>query len=279
LNHVVATIVLVVFSSICVASAQDAPNTWPRFRATDVDAPPITTAISVSPIRLLADQDFAPWSFTLDDGTLTGISVELARAACTEAGLTCNIVATPHDQLLQRLDKGEGEMIITGLKLTDSMLNTHNATKPYFRSIARFMMAKGTELKALDPRSLAGMRLGVVKNTAHHAFLLNHYSRSALIAYDSPAAFFAALKQKQIDVGFGDAMAMAFWSASPSALDCCETLGGAVLDVDTFSRPLVFLARQDLIVLRDRIDDALDSLENKGQTAALFLRFLPAPIW
>ena len=57
----------------------------PRFRSIDADAPH-AERLPLPTLRLLAEPDYAPWSFTLDDGTLAGISVDLARAACTEAG-------------------------------------------------------------------------------------------------------------------------------------------------------------------------------------------------
>ena len=44
-------------------------------------------------VRLLAEPDFAPWSFALDDGTMSGISVDLALLACEEAGLACEVRA------------------------------------------------------------------------------------------------------------------------------------------------------------------------------------------
>ena len=60
---------------------------------------------------------------------------------------------------------------------------------------------------------------------------------------------------------------------------CCTGLGGAVLDPETFSRPLVYIFRKDKAAVRDRLDEALDQLEEKGATAEIFERYLPAPIW
>jgi polar amino acid transport system substrate-binding protein len=280
LNRVVTTVALIALSPIVSSFAQDQNiNAMPRFRLADVDAAPTTTAIPTSPINLLADENFAPWSFKLADGTLTGISVELARSACVELGLTCTVIPAPHDQLLARLGAREAEMIVTGLKISDQIIVSHNATKPYFRSMARFVKSKATTLPDLTPRDLAGQRIGVVKNTSHHLFLQTHYSRSALIAYDTAQALYDAMRQAQVDVAFGDAIAMGFWMASPQAQNCCDALGKALLDFATFSRPLVFLAHRDQATLRDRFDDALDNLESKGQTAEIFQRFLPLPIW
>jgi polar amino acid transport system substrate-binding protein len=250
----------------------------PRFRAIDADAPH-ASKLPLPAVRLLAEPDFAPWSFTQEDGTLAGISVDLARAACSEAALTCEIMPTPFTGLLPGLQKGEGDVIITGLRLNSDLMANTALTRPYFRAMGRFMMRRGTQIPAADPRSLAGRRIGVVKGTAHEAFLKAHYGKSQLVPEEREAAMYEALRTGALDVAFGDSLRMSFWMNSDGARKCCTGLGGAVVDAETFSRPLVYVVRQDKAAIRDRLDEALDTLEENGTTASIFARYLPAPIW
>lgn len=280
-----ATLAMLLILGALPASAQEQPEApavaqipIPRFRAIDADAPhaertPLPT------IRLLAEPDFAPWSFTLDDGTLAGISVDLARAACTEAGLTCEISATPFTGLLPALLKGDGDAIISGLRLNNDLMTNMALTRPYFRSMGRFMIRRGTQVAAADPRALAGRRVGVVGGTAHEAFLKAHYDKSQLVAQPDEATMFEALRTGSLDVAFGDSLHMSFWMNSDGARKCCAALGGAVIDTETFSRPLVYVVRSDKAAVRDRFDEALDKLEESGTTASIFARYLPAPVW
>ena len=265
--------------------AQDAPDEpavaqvpIPRFRAIDADAPH-ASKLPLPTVRLLAEPDFAPWSFTLEDGTLAGISVDLAKAACAEAGLTCEIVPTPFTGLLPGLQKGDGDMIATGLRLNSDLMANTALTRPYFRAMGRFMMRRGTQIAAADPRTLAGRRIGVVKGTAHEAFLKLHYPKSQLVPEERETVMYEALRTGALDVAFGDALRMSFWMNSDGARKCCVGLGGAVVDAETFSRPLVYVVRQDKAAVRDRLDEALDVLEENGSTASIFARYLPAPIW
>ncbi len=267
------------------ALAQDAPEApaveqvpIPRFRAIDADAPH-ASKLPVPTVRLLAEPDFAPWSFTLEDGSLAGVSVDLARSACAEAGLTCEIIPTPFTSLLPAMQKGEGDAIITGLRLTSDLMTQTALTRPYFRAMGRFMIRRGTQIPAADPRALAGRRIGVVQDTAHEAFLKSHYGKSQLVPETSEAAMYEALRTGALDVAFGDSLRMSFWMNSDGARKCCSGLGGAVVDAETFSRPLVYVVRQDKAAIRDRLDEALDALEENGTTASVFARYLPAPIW
>lgn len=250
----------------------------PRFRAIDADAPH-SPKLPLPPVRLLAEPDFAPWSFTLDDGTLAGISVDLARAACSEAGLTCEVVPTPFTGLLPALQRGEGDVIVSGLRLNNDLMTNTALTRPYFRAMGRFMIRRGTQVGGADPRALAGRRIGVVEGTAHELFLKTYFDKSQLVAEPSDSVMYEALRTGALDVAFGDSLRMSFWMNSDGARKCCAPLGGAVVDADTFSRPLVYVVRQDKAAVRDRLDEALDTLEETGATASIFARYLPAPVW
>lgn len=261
-------------------AAPDSPAAVPipRFRAIDADAP-VTPKLPLPTLKLLAETDFAPWSFTLEDGSFAGISVDLARSACTEADLTCELVPTPFTGLLPALQKGEGDMIVSGLRLNTGLVEGTALTRPYFRSMGRFMIRRGTQIEAADPRSLAGRRVGVVQGTAHEAFLKKHYGKSQLVPQQRETEMYEALRTGALDAAFGDSLRMSFWMNSDGARKCCTGLGGAVMDPETFSRPLVYIVRKDKSAVRDRMDEALDQLEEKGVTAEIFGRYLPAPIW
>ena len=126
---------LLLIESISSACAESVAI--PRFRAGDAAAQK-PEAVTLPEIRLLAETDYAPWSFMGDDGKLQGISADLAMAACTEAGLTCTLVPTPYTALVPTLQKGEGDMIVTGLRLTPNLVSTMQLTRPYFRAMGRF---------------------------------------------------------------------------------------------------------------------------------------------
>jgi polar amino acid transport system substrate-binding protein len=251
---------------------------FPRFRSLDADAPP-TSGPPVGAVRLMAETDFAPWSFTLEDGSLVGISVDLATAACAEAGLTCELQPKPFVGLVPALMKGEGDVIISGLRLNSELVAGTAITRPYFRAIGRFMIRDGTPIPSADPRALAGRRIGVIEATAHAAFLAKYFGKSQIVPYKREAEMYEALRTGALDVAFGDSLRMSFWMNSDGARKCCVGLGGGMIDAETFSRPLVYVARKDMSALRDRLDEALDRLEEKGETAKIFARYLPAPIW
>lgn len=251
---------------------------FPRFRSIDADAPP-ANAPPVTTIKLLAETDFAPWSFTLEDGTIGGISVDIAKSACEDASLVCQIVPTPFIGLVPALSRGEGDVIVSGLRLNADLVSNTVLTRPYFRSTARFVIRKGTQLAGADPKSLVGRRIGVMRGTAHEAFLQKYYGKTTIVPHDREVDMYETLRTGALDMIFGDSIRMSFWMNSDGARNCCQGLGSSMIDAETFSRPLVFVLRKDEESLRDRLDEALDHIEEKGTTGEIFARYLPISIW
>ena len=260
------------------AFAQQEVSFVPRFRHVD----PGSTVVVAKPagiLTLLTDEDFAPWSFRAADGSFKGISVELALAACSEAQIQCQIKAMAHEKLVVSLQAGEGDLIISGLKINQAIADQAALTRPYFVSLGRFMARQGSPLTGPDVRALAGKRLGFVKGSAHGAFIEKYYSRSSLTGFADTAAMYEALRTGIVDAIFGDSIAQAYWSGGSLSRACCASLGKAFVDRETFSRNLVFLAKRDDRQLRDVFDASLDQLEEKNLTAKIFNEYLPGPIW
>ena len=281
LNLWLCTILLI--ANVGSAFGQDAseaklPTVFPGFRYVD----PMGT-VALQPLSgkfiLLADTDFAPWSFLGEDGRLIGISVELAAQACAEAGLSCEIRPSDFASLLSKLRTGEAQGVISGFKLDSAIAKEFALTKPYFHSLGRFAVRTGSPLAAPDIRSLAGRRIGFRANTAHARFLETFYSRSALTPFDTSDSMLEALRTGQVDTIFGDAVQLSFWLRGNASRGCCGFLGKAFVHRETFSRSLSFITRRDKPELRDRLDAALDQMENKGTTAEIFARYLPASVW
>jgi polar amino acid transport system substrate-binding protein len=254
--------------------AEDAPVSFPKFRHVDIGAAAPQDPVSGT-VKLLADADFAPFSFKNGNGALTGISVEIAQAACAELSLTCEIIPLPFTDLLPALSRKDGDAIITGMRNTPDILQNANMTRPYFFSFGRFVARTGTPFENPDARSLAGRRLGFVKATSHQVFLEKYYERSALTPFDSEPALFEALRTGKLDVAFTDSLHASFWIKGQASRGCCKSLGAGFIDRNTFTRGLSFLVRNDRENLREGFDFALDRLEEKNLSSKIFARYLP----
>lgn len=264
-----SVLALVVFADGAVASGD-----FPQFRHVDSGAV-APTDVPVGEIRLLTDEDFAPYSFKNGNGEMTGASVELALLACAEIRLNCMVVAKSFNDLLPALKSGEGDVIISGLRTTKAMMEKITITRPYFFSLGQFIARKGTPFETPDVRSLAGRRVGFVKGTSHQAFLETHFDRAALTPFESEAGLFESLRTGGLDAAFTDSLHAQFWLKGSVSRDCCAVLGSGFIDRATFSRGLSFMVRRDQDVLRESFDYALDRLQTNGASAKIFSHYFP----
>jgi polar amino acid transport system substrate-binding protein len=272
---IVSPLVIVVLWT--AAMAQDGAS-FPRFRFKDPDATRILEP-ETRPLRLLTDRDFAPWSFLDEKGEPRGVSVDLALAACAAAKLSCTATPLAYAELQPALQRGEGDAIISGIRLTAALQDRYRFTKPYFLSTGRFVARAGASLASNDARALTAKRLGFAMNTAHEHFLKRYYAASQLQPFETLDAALEALRTGALDVVFGDSVSLAFWLSGTNSRKCCQSLGKSFIDRESFSRELVYVVPAGRENLRDIFDAALDELEDKGETARIFTAYLPGPVW
>jgi len=261
-----------------VAAQEAAAPGFPLFRHIDSVAKP-PTGFAQRNIRLLTDRDFPPFSYETPEGKTAGVSVDLALAACAELKAACTVIAKPFSQLLPSLLNNEGDVIVSGLRIDATVLKKGAMTRPYFWSLGRFAVRVGSQLRGSDIRSLAGRRIGYVANSSHGAWLEKYYSRSALTAFPSEAEMNEALRTGALDVSFGDGLRLIYWLAGSASRACCKPLDGAFVDRQFFSNNLSFLTRREDAETVKAFDYALDRLQEKKTSAAIFARYLPSGLW
>jgi polar amino acid transport system substrate-binding protein len=262
----------------CSALNAQQSQQHPRYRHID----PAATAPAELPqgiIRLIADEDFAPFSFRAADDSIIGLTVDIARAACAELRLACEVVPRKFSEMLPALQSGEGDVIVSGARSSKSTLATATPTRPFFVSAGAFFKARNATIEGVSPPQLDGRKLGYVRGTAHGAFIEKHYTTASLLPLPTATELFKALHKGEIEVAFTDALTGSFWVRGTEAKNCCIRVGNPFLDRSTFSRGLTFIVRNDRTNLRESLDFALDRLEEKGATAKIFARYFPEPLW
>lgn len=268
----------IAFSALTVAETV-AGYRLPGFRAVEAVSGQIPPVTGDGPVRLLADADFPPYSFASQTGGPSGLTVELALAACAEIKLRCEVSLRPFGELLAALERGEGDVIVSGPRIDEATLDSALMTRPWFRTMARFAAPAGTPLKQSDAVSLQGKRIGVTKDTVHARWLATYYRQSEVVAFESEAKAGEALRTGAVDVLFGDNLRLIYWVAGPVSRDCCRLLGGAYSDFDAFSRNISFLVNAGRPDLRAAFDYGLDMAQTSGATEKIINAYVPLSPW
>jgi polar amino acid transport system substrate-binding protein len=270
----------VIFACICLiinggagsARAQGVaiPNFWdPRGRQERPDLTGLRT------VRFLTEDEFPPLHFAGPDGSPTGFSVELARAACERLAITCTIQARRFNTLLDSLAEGRGDVVTAAIPMTADLRRRFSVTGPYFRTPARFAAVRQRNLPEASARSLDGRAVAVVGGTAHEAYLTTFFPRVTSRSFPNLAAATAALRRGEADYVFADGLGLALWIGGADAADCCTLTGGPYLESRFFGEGIAFIMRRDDETLRRAFNYALQRLWDDGKYAELYLRFFP----
>lgn len=267
-----------VVAVVCSAARADEAYKLPQFRQVTppLEAPQIE---STAPFRLLADADFAPFSFTSAQGAPAGLAVELALAACGAAKIDCEVQLLPYAELLPALAGRAGDAVIAGPRLEAASLVTALATRPYFRTFGRFAAQSGSPLSEATPAALTGKRVGVVKGSLHAVWLAENFPGTQVTLFESEAKLQEALRTGNIEALFGDNLHLIYWLAGGAAKGCCKLLDHAFADPGGFSRNIAFVVRSDRPDLKAALDYGLDSLQLSGDTEKIFNRYVPLNPW
>ncbi len=246
------------------------PSFWdPRAR---ID--PIEIAGSRT-LRVLTSDDFPPLHFAGPGAVPTGFSVELAREICERLRVACTIQARRFEDLLQALDNRQGDVIAAALPIDARLHAEYTVTRPYFRLPARFARRAADEPIEISAEGFAGKRVGVVSGTAHEAFLEAYFP--AVEPVLAPNMFVAQgeLRRGEIDLLFGDGLALALWIGGRASEDCCVFNGGAYLDDHFFGEGIGFVMRRGDEDLKRAFEYAMHRLWEEGKYSEIYLSFFP----
>lgn len=257
------------------ASASDVriPNLWdPKVRMER----PVLPRQRV--IRVITNDDYLPLHFAGPDGVPTGFSVELARAACDLLELSCTVQPRRFDMVLDALASGAGDVLAAAVPVTAELRSRFRVTAPYHRTPARFVAPQTATLE-ISPRALAGRTVGVVGGTAHEAYLTAFFPAAQSKPYVSLTLALGALQRGEVDVLFGDGLALSLWLGGRDSGNCCAFSGGPYLESAYFGEGVGFVMRTEDEALRRAFDYALQQLWDRGTYAELYLRFFPVSFY
>lgn len=247
---------------------QAVPGFWdPRRRP---DRPDMSR---LSVIRFMTEVDYPPFNFTGPDGNPAGFNVDLARLLCEEIKVNCTVQMRRFDTLLDAISSNRGDAIIASIAVTPQIRARVDFTDPYYRSPARFAARRDSAMPEMRPEYLEGRKVGVVAGSTFEAYLKAMFTDAVLQDYPNDEALRQALKQKDVDFIFADAISLAFWLNGTESADCCAFSGGPFVESRYFGEGVGIAVRKGNDTLRQALNWAMFRVWEKGKFTDLWLRY------
>ena len=246
------------------------PGFWdPRRRPERPDLSRIQT------IRFLTDVDYPPFDYAGTDGNPAGLNVDLARLICDEIKISCTIQARPFATLLDALNDNRGDAVIASIAPTAETRRRVDFTDAYYRTPARFVARTDSPIGDVLPERLEGKKIAVIAGTAHEAYLKAMFTEAEVKPYPTAEAAREALRRKEVDLLFGDGIALAFWLNGADSGGCCAFRGGPFLESRFFGEGIGIAVKRGNDLMRLTLNWALFQLWEKGSFTDLWLRYFP----
>jgi len=226
-------------------------------------------------IRFLTDLDYPPFDYPGADGNPAGFNVDLARLICDEIKVSCSIQARPFDTLLDALSDNRGDAVIASIAPNAETRRKADFTDPYYRTPARFVARVDFPVGDVLPERLEGRKIAVVAGTSHEAYLKAMFTEAEVRSYPNAEAAREALRRKEVDLLFGDGIALAFWLNGSDSGGCCAFRGGPFLESRYFGDGVGIGVKRGNDLLRNALNWALFQLWEKGSFTDLWLRYFP----
>jgi polar amino acid transport system substrate-binding protein len=229
----------------------------------------------IQSIRFLTELDYPPFDYAAPDGTPAGFNVDLARLLCDEIKTACTIQARRFDTLLDALGDNRGDAVIASIASTVETRKRADFTDPYYRTPARFVARADSPIHDVLPELVEGKKIAVVAGTAHEAFLKEMFTEAEVRPYANAEAAREALRNKEVDLLFGDGIALAFWLNGTDSAGCCAFRGGPFLESRFFGEGVGIAVKRGNDLLRQALNWALFRQWENGRYTDLWLRYFP----
>jgi polar amino acid transport system substrate-binding protein len=229
----------------------------------------------LQPIRFLTDIDYPPFNYAGADGNPAGFNVDLARLLCDELKVSCTIQARPFGSLLAALNENRGDAVIASIAPTAETRRRADFSDPYYRTPGRFAAPVDSPIVEVLPEKLEGKKIAVVAGTAHEAYLKTMFTEAEVQPYPNADAAREALRRKEVDLLFGDGIALSFWLNGSDSGGCCAFRGGAFLESRFFGEGVGIAVKRGNDLLRLSLNWALFQLWEKGSFTDLWLKYFP----
>jgi ABC-type amino acid transport substrate-binding protein len=223
-------------------------------------------------LRVGTATNYPPLAFKAD-GQMQGVEVDFAQKVAQDLGVKVSLIETPWDDLIPALEKGQIDVIMSGMSITEARSERVQFTVPYLNvgQMALIRRADYERLRDRDAMEQPSARVGFLSATTSEAYARRHLPAATLIGYSSPEAGVAALRGGVIDFYVQDA---------PTIWRITGNLAGEYPDLMGRYRPLTaeYLAwavRKDDDEVLTRLNALLLRWEQNGEIGTVLDRWIP----
>ncbi len=226
-------------------------------------------------LRVGVSADLPPLSMRDRRGEIVGFEIDIVRALANAMGLELRFVVRPFPELLPALERGETDLVISGLTMTPERNARVAFAGPYFVSGMSVLtrakeIADVEEIGALD---LPGRRYAVLASSTSEGFVRELLPKAQLVTTPDYETAVQMLIAGKVDALLADHLicSLEAWR-NPEA-------GLLALATPFTVEPLGIAIPPDAPLLLNLVENYLDTLDHTGLLAGFKAKWLADGRW
>lgn len=240
-------------------------------------APGIATPAwaDASSMRFGIEAQYPPFESKDASGHLQGLDVDIGKAVCEQAHLTCTWVETSFDGLIPALQGRKFDAINSAMNATAQRRHTIDFTTVIYR-VPTQLIARADSGLAATPESLKGKHVGVLQGSIQEAYAKAHWAPAGVdvVSYQDQNQVYADLVAGRLDATLVLAPAGQEGFLSRPDGKGFAFVGQPVRDEKILGSGIAFGIRRGDDALRTRLDAAIEKLQADGVVKALARKYL-----
>ncbi|WP_439817143.1 ABC transporter substrate-binding protein [Zavarzinia sp. CC-PAN008] len=229
-------------------------------------------------VRIATEGAYPPFNFKDASGELKGFDVDIAKALCEKAKLTCTYVAQDWDGIIPGLLASKYDAIVASMSITEERKQQVDFTNPYYNTPARFIAAKGSGITDISPAALKGKILGAQSSTIHANYLQDNYKESEVKLYPTQDEVNADLAAGRLDLVLADSVMLYEWLEKTEPGKGYEFVGTPLTDPKWFGDGAGIAIRKDDGELKAALNNALAEIIADGTYKTINDAYFPFSI-
>lgn len=235
-------------------------------------APSVVTTVESGKLHMSTNAQFPPYELTNDDGSFSGIDVEIATAIAEKLGLELVVDDMDFNSVITAVQQGKSDIAMAGLTVTDERKQNVDFTASYATGIQVVIVPEDSDITTLDDLANDKM-IGTQDGTTGWMYCSDTvenggYGEDHVIAYTNGATAVQALLSGSVDaVVIDNEPAKAFVAANE---------GLKILDTEYTVEDYAIGVSKDNSALRDAIDAVLSEMIADGTVQSIIDNYIKA---
>lgn len=200
--------------------------------AEDPSSPTLSRIVEAKEVRVGMSGNQPPFTVKDSKGNLIGFEVDVARNLANAMGVKLTLVQKPFAELLPALEKGEVDMVMSGVTMTPERSLKFAFAGPYYVS-GKSVLTKSKELAQANEASdfnQEGLTLVALEGSTSAAFVTNVIPKATLVTAPDYKTAVKMLGAGKADAMIGDLPALVV--AMIRGRDLGLTTAGALLTME-----------------------------------------------